>query len=134
MTRAETEHITFPKTKRRKKSSKSKLKLEADKLFSLWVRESGQCKLEGMDHITCSGNLQCMHVVSRRYFIIRWDRINAMPGCQAHHYYYTNNPWEWQELIKDRFPEVYNYVNKKRLQVWDGDIEKILVYIKSKGL
>lgn len=40
--------------------------------------------------------------------------------CAGHHIYYTHHPWEWQEFIRRSFPKQYAYVNKTRLELWDG--------------
>jgi hypothetical protein len=73
---------------------------EADRLFSLAVREVGYCEVnDGKPH---NGNLQCCHLFSRSYKAIRWDRRNALSGCQAHHTYYTHRPVEWDELMRER--------------------------------
>lgn len=115
---------------RKSKVKRSTLKARCDKLFSLRVRSRGYCELKGLDHILCSQNLQCMHIVGRRNYRLRWDLQNALAGCSGHHYYYANNPWEFNELIKEQFAVNYRYVNKHRNKLWDKDYERVLLELE----
>ena len=111
----------------KKTKNKFKLnKLKADKLFSLLIRRFGRCQLQGLDKITCNGNLQCMHIITRGNFKLRWDTANALCGCAGHHIYYTHHAWEWQELIREQFPDRYEYLNGIRNEMWDRDIQSVL--------
>lgn len=69
---------------------------QADALFSKHIRErDGGCKYAlWFPDITCNGNLQCSHFVSRRYRAVRWDPFNAAAACAAHHLYVTHHPLE----------------------------------------
>ena len=93
-----------------------------DKIFADKVKSKGVCQLAFLDSLTCKGNLQCMHIISRKYKVLRWDFKNAMAGCMAHHFWYTNNPWLWHELIMHKFPSTYDYVNSRKHEVWDKDL------------
>jgi len=77
--------------------------LEADRLFSLFVRgRDRRCIAEGAFGVRCNGNLQTMHLISRRYKAVRWNPQNARAGCAAHHTYLTLHPLEhdaWCERI-----------------------------------
>lgn len=106
--------------------SRKTLKNKADKIFAEKIRSKDYCQLKGLDHIACNGNLQCMHIISRSNYNLRWDQINAICGCAAHHIFYTHEPWAWQELIKYNFPERYEYLNEHRNEIWDKDYDKIL--------
>lgn len=86
----------------------------ADKLFSQLVRERGYCAAGG-ERFDCAGNLQCCHVVSRRYRAIRWDLSNAIPMCAAHHIYFTHHPLEWETW-------------------WDGQMPGFLASLKYRAL
>ena len=110
-----------------RKTSKSALKRKADKLFSELIRQKGFCILKGIDSVSCNGNMQCAHIIGRANHALRWDLKNALCLCAGHHIYYTSHPWEWQELIRTKFPGHYEYLNDKRLDVWDKDIEKVLM-------
>ena len=72
----------------------------ADKLFSELIRSRGRCELAVMRPETkCAGPLQCCHVVSRSYRAVRWDEMNALAGCAAHHLWFTHHPLEWERAI-----------------------------------
>ncbi|MBX4188377.1 MAG: hypothetical protein KW793_04585 [Candidatus Doudnabacteria bacterium] len=109
-----------------KKVSRTTLKHKADKLVSQKVREIGRCELEGKDHITCTGQLQTMHIVGRSNYRLRWDGQNLLCGCSGHHMYYTNHPWDWNEFIKLMYPQRYEYLNSERNKLWDKDYAKVL--------
>lgn len=112
-----------------RKNSKNpfkKSKLKADKLFSLLIRKVNTCELAGVDSIQCGGGFQCAHIIGRANFKLRWDTANAFCLCAGHHVYYTNHPWEWQELIREQYPDRYEYLNGLRNEMWDRDIEKVL--------
>lgn len=88
-----------------------KAKKAADIAFSKYIRARDQaCQLEGLDRIRCGGVLQCMHLVTRGVYGLRYDEINAMGGCQGHHVYYTNHPEEWYLLLERKFKDKYDYV------------------------
>jgi|WetSurMetagenome_2_1015567.scaffolds.fasta_scaffold569914_2 hypothetical protein len=119
--------IKFPKIK---KINKKALKRKADKLFADIVKVEGKCKLKGLDKVTCTDSIQCMHIIGRANHNLRWDTLNGLAGCSGHHMYYTQHPWEWTELIKAKFPERYEYLNEHRNEIWDGDIENVLELLK----
>ena len=110
----------------KRKGTKAGLKRKADKMFSEIVRSVNNCQLRGLDKIECRGVLQCMHIITRSNHNLRWDTANALCGCQAHHFYYTNQPWEWQEMIQKHFPDRYAYVNEWKNEIWDKDIDAIV--------
>lgn len=71
---------------------------EADKLFSKYVRaRDGACQV-------CRDrtNLQCAHLISRRYFAVRWDPGNAVALCAADHKRYTEDPLAWDVWCERR--------------------------------
>ncbi|MEK6883622.1 MAG: hypothetical protein AABY22_28600 [Nanoarchaeota archaeon] len=109
-----------------KKISRKRLKFKADKLFSEKVRSRSRCELRGLDHIECSGQLQCMHIVGRANHRLRWEEDNALCGCSGHHFWYTNNPFFFFELIKKEFPAKYKFINEHKNEMWDKDIEGIV--------
>jgi hypothetical protein len=96
---------TAARPKRPKKPTRTQLKRKADDMFSRLVRARGVCaaakftlppaRLMGFDAkegIRCSQNLQCAHLVPRRYLSVRWDEGNAVAMCGAHHTYFTHFP------------------------------------------
>ena len=69
----------------------------ADQLFSESVRSRGRCEVAEMfPKIHCDGELQCSHIVSRRYHAVRWLEANAWCSCSGHHLYTTLHPLEWE--------------------------------------
>ena len=115
-----------------KKISKKKLKARADKLFSEKVRSLGTCELRGRDHIECSGQLQTMHIVGRACHRLRWEVNNAICGCSGHHFFYTNNSFFFFELVKKEFPKRYKFITTHKNEIWDKDIESVIVRLTSK--
>jgi hypothetical protein len=49
----------------------------------------------------CQGELQCAHIMSRRYRALRWSYDNAVPLCGAHHTFFTHRPAEWEESCRN---------------------------------
>jgi hypothetical protein len=120
--------IMFPKIKKVKSKSKSALKRQADKMFSLKVRSIGWCQFQTIaPQIKCSQNLQCMHIIGRANHQLRWDFRNAMCGCSGHHMYFTCHPAEFYILIAEKFPKIWKYLVENRNKIWDKDIEKVII-------
>lgn len=73
---------------------------DADVAFSKFIRDrDGYCQVQlYYPEILCLGVLQCMHLVPRGYFALRWDAENAAAGCAAHHTYLTLHPIEHYEF------------------------------------
>lgn len=75
----------------KKKLDKRKLIKRMDVLFSKIVRSIGSC-----DHCGAKTNLQCSHIISRKYLQTRWDLENAIPLCvKCHLYWQHKNPHEF---------------------------------------
>lgn len=81
----------FKTPKRARRVTASTLKARATRLHSQYVRlRDGRCVRCG----TTSGQLQCMHVFSRRYTATRTHVLNGHTGCAACHRWLTENPYE----------------------------------------
>ena len=104
---------------------KTHAKAECDRLFSLQVREIGQCEIrDGKPH---KGNLQCMHGFSRSYHAVRWVRANGFAGCAAHHTFYTHHPLEWDLWLLDRWGiELYSELRALALTHRTPDLGMVL--------
>lgn len=75
---------------------------EADRLFSLAIRRrDGACLNCGTTR-----NLQCAHVVSRRYHVTRWRMSNAVTLCMGCHKRFTEWPLEWEDWVDARLGRV----------------------------
>ena len=78
-------------------------KHEADRLFSLYIRDrDGECVGHTfVPEVACKGELQCMHLVSRGYLAVRWDPQNALAGCAAHHMFLTEHPVHHEQFCRE---------------------------------
>lgn len=97
-------------TPQRKRISQRK---QADTLFSKLVRSVGYCEVEDgvyegsigiisiRSHTAHAGPLQCAHVFSRSYLATRFERMNAVCLCAAHHVYFTHRPLEWEDWCRE---------------------------------
>lgn len=79
-------------------------KAKADRLFSEVIRSIEVCEAEGWK-IPCSTQLQCMHIISRRFNSTRTDTRNAFSGCAAHHRFFTDHPREFSHFITDSWAQ-----------------------------
>ena len=73
-------------------------KKKADILFSLLIREAGQCF-----KCTNTYRLQCAHIITRGYFGTRWDIQNAVCLCSGCHVFFTYHPIEWEDFTDEKF-------------------------------
>ena len=71
---------------------------EADRLFSLLIRQAGKCLACGSTY-----HLQCAHIISRTYKAVRYNPDNAICLCQKHHFYWTYHYIEFEEFIDKWF-------------------------------
>lgn len=81
--------IKLTRTKSKKVGTK-----KLDTLFSKIIRSAGRCKRCGSTF-----NLQCAHIISRRYHQVRWNLDNALCLCAGCHMYFTYHPLEWEDYI-----------------------------------
>ena len=66
-----------------------------DRNFSLAVRARDERCMNCLKR----DNLQCAHIVSRRYRLTRWDYDNAVALCRNCHVFYTHRPLEWEDWV-----------------------------------
>ena len=91
---------------------------QADTHFSKYVRlRDGQCQNCGT-----ADNLQCAHLISRRYKSIRTSASNAVALCRSCHVFFTHRPLEWAQWIVDRFGQ--DYYDRLIRQALDTDLAK----------
>lgn len=104
-----------------KKIKNSTLKNKADRLFSLKVRELKSC-------IRCGSkfNLQCAHIISRRYLATRYNLDNAVALCAKDHLYYTYRPLEWEAFIEEKFPNRLTKLKAQALLTTTIDYQEII--------
>lgn len=95
------------------KTPVGKLKKKMDVMFSKIVRSPGRCARCG-----ATKNLQCAHVISRKYIKTRWDTDNAIPLCTACHLYWNHKePHEFVRWFDEKYGENYYDNLKKRANV-----------------
>lgn len=114
-----------------KKPSRKTLKDKADRLCREIVRARGFCELMGKDHITCGGNLQWAHIEGRKNHRLRWEPMNALLACGGHHTWYTAHPIAWAEVIREHFPERYEFVLSNRHEMWDRDYDALIARLQA---
>ncbi len=102
---------------KQRKIKKSTLRNRADKLFSLWVRRDGKCSIVIHPYCKCGGVLQCAHIITRGTTALRYDPMNAIPLCAAHHRWFHQHPFEFVAFIKKAFPNNYAYIMKHKNDV-----------------
>lgn len=124
-----------------RKTSRAKMGRIADRLFSLIVRHAQVCAFHGdpwapgNEDGVCSGPLQCAHIVSRTYRSVRWDESNAMPLCAGAHVAMTHRPLEWERFVVYKIGrEALDELKAQALEVWDGDIEGVLVRLAARAV
>lgn len=107
-------------------------KAKCDKLFSEIIRSIGECEAAGYAPGACSTQLQCMHIISRRYSATRTDLRNAFAGCASHHRYYTDHPREFSRFITETWAQdYYDEVYRKSQGLGKVDWDEELVRLKS---
>lgn len=105
-------------------------KAKADKLYSQIIRAPGYCSGCGS-----LDNLQCAHIVSRRFSATRTDLTNAYCLCAKCHFYYTLWPKEFSKFITEHTgTEVYEELKRKAETVtkvdWKSEYERLLEVAK----
>lgn len=104
----------MPPSTRPKKRPKQDYMKRADRLFSKLIRaRDGHCQAVGTHDITCSGYLQCAHIVGRGELSLRVDESNALTLCQAHHVFFTHRPAAWHDFIDDHYPGRWDELRAK---------------------
>jgi hypothetical protein len=99
---------------------KTHLKQENDRLFSLIVRDRGQCESGRDKH---AGNHQCAHGFGRRYLGTRWDERNAFCLCAGCHTFYTHHYIEWDLWLLDRWGvQLYTEIRERALSTDKTDL------------
>ncbi len=96
----------------------------ADAAFGQHVRSRGVCESDRDSH---TGVLQCTHIISRSYKVIRTDERNALSMCSGCHLYFTNRPLEWREFIDRTYPGLWDHLTEIALTYtpvdWKGQAE-----------
>lgn len=96
-------------------------KARADKYFSLIIRSRGACRACGK-----TLNLQCAHVISRRYSHTRCVEDNALCLCAGCHMFYTDHPVDFGELVNDLIT-TERYVELNAMSQQTGKVDWVKV-------
>lgn len=76
---------------------------KADRLFSLIIRSKGFCQCCG-----ATSNLQCAHIISRKYSNTRTLEKNAFCLCAGCHMHFTHWPLEFSAFVEEKIGK-YQY-------------------------
>lgn len=117
----------IPKPKKRK--PRQNYRQQADRIFSKFVRErDGECQAKDQ-LFPCKGNLQCAHVLPRRYATVRCDPFNAIALCASHHIYWTHRPIEFEDWVKAKYPGRWEALRRKAVfggrVVWKDELDRV---------
>lgn len=102
-------------------------KAKADKYFSLLIRSRGACQACGK-----TLNLQCAHIISRRYSHTRCVERNALCLCAGCHHYYTDHPAEFGTLVLT-FMDAHEYDALTQLSQLTGKVDWVAVAAEMKA-
>jgi 5-methylcytosine-specific restriction endonuclease McrA len=100
---------------------------KCDKIFSQIIRMSGEC-------LNCrkTTNLQCAHIVSRRFAATRTDLQNAYCLCAGCHQYFTAWPREFSKFItKNTGSDAYERLKLKAETVTKVDWSEELIRLQA---
>jgi hypothetical protein len=100
-------------------------KAEATRLHSKIVRLRGSCQSCG-----ATENLQCAHIVSRRYANTRTDVDNAFCLCAGCHMRFTEWPLEFAEFVHMKIGETaYDRLREKAHRTtkvrWEDEVKRL---------
>lgn len=124
-----------------KKTNKQKLKDEADKYFSLYIRLKscdwrGYVQCYTCDKIDHYKRMQCGHFVSRSSNLLRMDERNCRVQCPGCNVFKNGNYIEYTlRLIKEKgkkFVEKLREEGKQNHQFTEEELQEIVDKYKSK--
>ena len=92
-----------------------------DAVFSDCIRAARNCcEAHGEEmaygNTQCSGNLECAHIHSRRYQIVRHDPMNVLSLCSAHHRWYTDHPLFFADFCERHLGKDHCELLREKLQ------------------
>lgn len=104
-------------------------KNKCDKLVSQMIRSTGHCQRCGKTE-----NLQCSHIISRRYSATRCDMDNVQVLCAGCHMYFTHWPKEFSRWITETVGiEKYEELKQKAETVTKVDWEQVYNELKERA-
>lgn len=117
------------KPARKKPPSKLTQRNQCDAIFSKLVRARDRVCL------ACGSGalLQCAHIVSRRYFAVRWDFTNAVTLCMGCHKKFTHDPIGWDLWVIGRFgAEFYEDLKRRAYVITKPDYDPTLADLRER--
>ena len=107
---------------------------KATKLHAQIIRDHGFCERCGS-----SNNLQCAHIISRKYSWTRTSLDNAFCLCASCHRHYTDNPVEFGVFTIDMIGETkYQELVDLRETImkfdWDAEAKRLYAVAKERGI
>jgi len=115
---------------------------KATRLHAQIVRARGRCECPDSRRgvaIIHSGQLQCMHIISRRHAATRTDLDNALAGCAACHRFFTENPVEWTDFIigqtgRAKYELLWLKAHTPTKVDWRAEVARLTAIAKTEGL
>lgn len=100
---------------------------KATKLHSKVVRERKVCENCGDK---CYRNLQCAHIVSRRYSATRTLEENAFSFCASCHRYFSDWPVEFTKFIEKtiglkKYEELKDLAQSGNKVNWEKEVDRL---------
>ena len=106
----------------KKKKSARYTRKKADILFSQIVRKRGYCEKCGSTY-----NLNCAHIISRRYTATRFREDNCFCLCHPCHFYFTYHPLEFEEFVISKIGEAkYQQLKVMARQITKVDYKELI--------
>lgn len=101
---------------------------KCDILFSKIIRSKGFCENCGRSN---GVQLQCAHIISRRYSGTRCELMNAWCLCAGCHRRFTDWPREHSKFITETIgSDQYERLREKAEETNKVDWEEVLVFLK----
>lgn len=114
------------------------LKSQADRLFSLYIRKKELDEFGNVQCWTCGvmnpiNQMECGHIISRKYLAGRYNELNAMPQC--HDCNSKMSQHDLLEWVKRNEPNQYDYLMKLKRTVKhysESEMKELIVALKLK--
>lgn len=105
---------------------------KADAMFSAYIRNrDGGCIAQTRSWLgaefSCAGPLQCAHLISRRYHATRFDPLNAVALCAAHHRWLDTHPLEKDEQCREWVPGYKEWDDLRHAALYDPPADPVAV-------
>jgi len=102
----------------------------ATRLHAQLVRARGRC-----EYCDSTANLQCAHIISRRYSRTRTDLANAFCLCAKCHAHFTDHPVDFgvfavSKIGRDAYDDLYRRAHGDGKVDWDAEVERLRAILK----